>query len=344
MKSLTKFALIIGAGSLLAGTVSFSAAAATLGSAPDGKSIFTAKCSACHQATGLGNGPYPPLAKNPYVTADDTAVLITTVLNGRSGPISVNGRSYGGTMPAWRGRLSNAEIADVLTYVRSAWTNKAAAVTENQVAIAAAPNALSGASLFAAKCSTCHQTTGRGTGTYPPLLGNPDVVADDPKGMVATIVNGRGGPLVVNGKTFNSTMPAWKGPLSNADIAAVATYVRHAWGNAASGVTEQQVSAAGASVSTAIGASIFSKNCAGCHRADGKGGGGGMFPALAGDSFVTAADPIKMLAVIERGRNLMPSWKGQLSAGDIAAVATYIRAAWGNKAEPVAEQDVTTAK
>ena len=34
---------------------------------PDGKAIFTAKCSQCHQATGLGNGPYPPLAGNPDV-------------------------------------------------------------------------------------------------------------------------------------------------------------------------------------------------------------------------------------------------------------------------------------
>jgi cbb3-type cytochrome c oxidase subunit III len=344
LQSPTKFAFIIGIGTLLAGTSYFSGAAATTGSAPDGERIFAAKCSACHQVTGLGNGPYPPLAKNPYVTADNTAILITTVINGRSGPISVNGRSYGGVMPAWRGQLSNAEIAAVLTYIRSAWTNNAAAVTENQVAIAAAPRALSGERLFAAKCSTCHQTTGLGTGTYPPLAGNRDVVSDDPKGMVATIVNGRSGPLTVNGKAFNSTMPSWKGSLSNADIAAVGTYVRSAWGNAASGVTEQQVSAAGTSVSTVIGASLYSRHCASCHNASGKGGGGGMFPALAGDSLVTNADPIKMLSMIEHGRTMMPSWKGQLSAGDIAAVATYIRSAWGNSATPVTEQDVAAVK
>ena len=42
------------------------------------------------------------------------------------------------------------------------------------------------------------------------------------KAMIATIVNGRTGPLTVNGKTYNGKMPTWSGQLSNADIAAVA--------------------------------------------------------------------------------------------------------------------------
>ncbi len=65
-----------------------------------------------------------------------------------------------------------------------------------------------------------------------------------------------------------------------------------------------------------------------------------MFPALAGNHTVAATDPQAMLTTIEHGRNLMPSWKGQLSASDIAAVATYIRASWGNKAGAVTEADV----
>ena len=51
-----------------------------------------------------------------------------------------------------------------------------------------------------------------------------------------------------------------------------------------------------------------------------------------------------MLGTIVHGRNVMPSWKGQLSPGEIAAVATYVRSAWGNKAGPVTEQDVTAVK
>jgi mono/diheme cytochrome c family protein len=51
-----------------------------------------------------------------------------------------------------------------------------------------------------------------------------------------------------------------------------------------------------------------------------------------------------MIALIEHGQSMMPSWKGQLSAGDIAAVATFVRSAWGNKGGPVSEQDVAAVK
>jgi cbb3-type cytochrome c oxidase subunit III len=268
--------------------------------------------------------------------------VISTVLNGRSGPITVLGKTYNGNMPAWRDQLSNAEIAAVVSYVRSAWTNKAPIVTEDQVALVRTPAALSGAQIFAAKCATCHQAAGQGGANYPPLANNPDVVATDPSGLVSTIVNGRSGPLTVNGKTYNGTMPTWKGQLSNADIAAVATFVRSSWGNKASGVTEQQVAAAGPSVLTRAGASIYAAKCAACHKASGQGTS--MFPALVGNKIVTAADPSGMIATIEHGREMMPSWKGQLSNADIAAVATYIRSAWDNKAGPVTEQQVAAVK
>ena len=309
---------------------------------PDGKAIFAAKCSACHQATGLGNGPYPPLAGNPDVIGSDTASLIATVLHGRSGPITILGHAYSGAMPAWRDQLTNAEIAAVLTYVRSAWANKGAAITEDQVAAAARPIAASGADLFVAKCATCHQANGQGTAAIPPLAGNADVTANDTKSIIATVVNGRSGALTVAGTTFNGKMPTWKGQLSNADIAAVVTYVRGAWGNKASGVTEQQVASAGPVVSSAVGMSVYANKCAACHQASGKGGG--LFPALAGNAHVNAADPGPMLGMIEHGKSVMPSWKGQLSSADIAAVATYIRSAWGNKGGPVSESDVSATK
>lgn len=309
--------------------------------APDGRAIFLVNCAVCHQPTGQGGGPYPPLAGNSEVNAVDSAALIQTVLNGRTGPITVNGKQYGGNMPSWRGQLSNAEVAAVLTYVRTAWHNGAPAVSEDQVAAARAPEALSGPALFAAKCATCHQPSGQGTEIYPPLAGNPVVTAADPSAMIAVIVNGRTGPLSVNGKTFNSQMPTWKGQLSDADIATVATYVRSAWGNNASPVTEEQVAAAGSPVSVQVGASIFAKNCSACHGANGAGGIG---PALAGNPHVNINDPTKMLSTILRGQNQMPSWRGQLSAGDIAAVATFVRSSWGNSAPAITIQDVTAIK
>jgi cbb3-type cytochrome c oxidase subunit III len=336
--------LFIVAVSSLHGSGLAPARAAAPSAAPDGKTVYVARCAACHQASGLGGGPYPPLAGNAAVTAADTSNLIGIALNGRSGPILVGGKTYSGVMPAWKGQLSNAEIAAVLTYIRSAWQNRAAIVNDEQVAVAANPVAESGAGIFAAKCMTCHQRSGEGSTAYPPLAGNPRVMAADPQEMIATIVNGKAGTVSVKGMVYNGQMPTWKGQLSNADIAAVATYVRAAWSNGASAVTEQEVAAAGPAVATLVGASIYSARCASCHKATGSGGQGGMFPALAGNANVTAADPKALLSTISQGRNMMPSWKGQLSAGDIAAVATYIRSAWGNKAGPVTEGEAASAK
>jgi len=308
---------------------------------PDGKAVFLLNCAACHKPTGEGGGPYPPLAGNPDVNRVDTANLVETVLNGRSGPITLNGTQYGGNMPSWRGQLSDAEIAAVLTYVRSSWGNGAPAVSADQVAAARAPEAMSGAALFAAKCATCHQSAGQGTDAFPPLAGNPVVIASDPGAMIAVIVNGRTGALTINGKTYNGQMPTWKGQLTNADIAAVATYVRSSWGNNASPVAEQQVVAAGAAVSSQVGAGIYAKNCSVCHGASGYGGIG---PALAGNPHVNVGDPTNMLTTIVEGRNQMPSWRGQLSASDIASVATFVRSSWGNTSGPVTIEQVMAIK
>jgi mono/diheme cytochrome c family protein len=108
----------------------------TAGGAAAGATVYTANCAGCHGATGTGQpGVFPPLANNPAVTGPAPAV-ITIVNNGLTTPITVNGANYSGSMPAWKGNLTPAQIADVLTYVRSAWGNKASAVTTAQVSAA----------------------------------------------------------------------------------------------------------------------------------------------------------------------------------------------------------------
>jgi mono/diheme cytochrome c family protein len=102
--------------------------------APTGQKIYNANCSSCHNVNGSGTpGVFPPLAGNPMVTGSPDKV-IAVVKNGLTGPITVSGKTYNFAMPAWNGKLSNAEIADVITYVRSSWGNKSSAVTEAQVA------------------------------------------------------------------------------------------------------------------------------------------------------------------------------------------------------------------
>jgi len=101
--------------------------------AGSGATVYSSNCAGCHGATGTGQpGVFPPLAGNPVVTGDPTKV-ITIVKKGLSEKITVNGTSYQGQMPPWAGNLKDSEIADVITYIRNAWGNKAAAVTTAQV-------------------------------------------------------------------------------------------------------------------------------------------------------------------------------------------------------------------
>ncbi len=102
--------------------------------AADGGKVYQTNCSSCHQATGEGLvGSFPPLAGNPVVTGDATNV-IHILKYGLNGKIQVAGHTYNGMMPAWGQSLSNADIAAVITYIRSSWGNKASAVTEADVA------------------------------------------------------------------------------------------------------------------------------------------------------------------------------------------------------------------
>ncbi|MDP9018271.1 MAG: cytochrome b N-terminal domain-containing protein [Candidatus Eremiobacteraeota bacterium] len=98
-----------------------------------GSKVYANNCSTCHGAAGAGvPGAFPPLAGNAYVTGDK-AKVIGVLLNGLHGSISVNGQTYNGQMPAWKGSLSNKDIADVVTFIRASWGNTAAAVTEADV-------------------------------------------------------------------------------------------------------------------------------------------------------------------------------------------------------------------
>ena len=74
----------------------------------------------------------PPLAGNPVVLDSDPSSLINLVLNGAE-PLVVKGTPDAYRMPQYRVQLTDDEIAQVLTFVRSAWGNGAAAVTADQV-------------------------------------------------------------------------------------------------------------------------------------------------------------------------------------------------------------------
>jgi cytochrome c oxidase cbb3-type subunit II len=91
--------------------------------AAKGASLYTANCSACHQASGEGlPGAFPSLKGNDVVNDDDATQHIHVVLGGLHG-VQVGGVVYGGVMPPFAATLTDAQIADIIDYERSSWGN-----------------------------------------------------------------------------------------------------------------------------------------------------------------------------------------------------------------------------
>jgi len=98
----------------------------------DGKKVYTQICLACHMADG-GGVPHmnPPLINTPYVLGDKTT-LVKIVLNGFKEDVEINGKTYSNNMTP-HAELKDRQIADVLTYVRKSFGNKASPVTAVEV-------------------------------------------------------------------------------------------------------------------------------------------------------------------------------------------------------------------
>ncbi len=97
-----------------------------------GKQIYDRDCASCHGATGLGMSPhYPPLAGNQSIQMASAVNAIRMVLNGGYPPGTAgNPMPYG--MPPFAQRLSDDEVAAVVTYIRTSWGNRGAPVSARQ--------------------------------------------------------------------------------------------------------------------------------------------------------------------------------------------------------------------
>jgi nitrite reductase (NO-forming) len=91
-----------------------------------GGALFNGTCSVCHQAGGQGiEGVFPPLAESDLLAATPRRA-VQIVLNGLSGPLTVNGKAYNSVMPPMS-QLNDDELANILTFVTHSWNNKAPA-------------------------------------------------------------------------------------------------------------------------------------------------------------------------------------------------------------------------
>ena len=85
----------------------------------NGENLYSQNCASCHGSNGEGiSGAFPPLVNSEWITGSKS-VPIRILLHGLQGKIDVRGQTYQGVMPSFKARLSAAEFAAILNYLRS---------------------------------------------------------------------------------------------------------------------------------------------------------------------------------------------------------------------------------
>jgi mono/diheme cytochrome c family protein len=107
---------------------------APLSPADQGKKIYGNNCASCHDASGSGApGKYPPLAGSEWLLGSKLR-LAALLLKGIEGPLNCKGATYSGNvMPAQETILPPEKMANLMTYLRSAWGNTAGPVSVDEV-------------------------------------------------------------------------------------------------------------------------------------------------------------------------------------------------------------------
>ncbi len=103
-----------------------------------GKTIYLQRCMACHQVDGSGVPRLnPPLDGASTVKGNDKLKLVRIIIKGMTDRVEIDGEYYDNNMSA-NPDLTDTQIADVLTYIRNNWSNKASVVTAAEVKAARA--------------------------------------------------------------------------------------------------------------------------------------------------------------------------------------------------------------
>jgi len=143
--------------------------------------------------------------------------------------------------------MSDADVAAIATYLKSLSPAPASAHASFSAsdatlrAMLAGNERSAGGRLYMDSCAACHRLSGSGENlAFPTLAGNPTVLSRDPSSLITLILNGGRAPSTAAAPT-GLAMPDFGWRYDDADIAALATFVRSNWGNGAPAVTASQV-------------------------------------------------------------------------------------------------------
>jgi mono/diheme cytochrome c family protein len=222
----------------------------------------------------------------------------------------------------------------------------------------AAAMAAHGRVVYETVCGLCHGNDGLGKPNQAPPLAGSEWVAKDAASLAHVPLAGLNGPIQVKGLEWNLAMAPMGAGLSDADLAAVLSYIRTSWGNNSGAVSADEMKAARSAVSgnapsaeelakmTPVdrGHAVFRKyGCFQCHGQDGKGGVSNFNAKTAEQvpSLIYVADGYtksELIAFISRGeRNIprknpagpepphfMPKWGPVISANELSDLADFL--------------------
>ena len=143
-------------------------------------------------------------------------------------------------------RMNDEDILAIATYLKDSGQSGASARPEPVVA---GNNAMrAGAAIYKDSCAACHKDSGEGDANlFPRLAGSALVQSDDPTTLVRVVLHGTRAVSTAGAPTAPA-MPAFDWRLEDAQVAAVLTYIRNNWGNAAGPVPAGAVTSQRASL------------------------------------------------------------------------------------------------
>lgn len=254
-----------------------------------GEQVYSRICAACHQPNGLGLPPTFPAMKGSKIATGPIEDHLNIVFNGKMGT----------AMQAFKGQLTDTEIASVITYERNAFGNNTNTLLQ-PIQVKTLRDGKSIAEALAVK------PTGVMPATTAPATTAPATTAPATTASAATPA---AGAKVANAAATNPEPQAQAQPAAQ---------------------TVAQSPAEALQAAMARGEKIYMTTCAICHQPSGLGMPP-TFPALKGSPLVTGPLEGHMERVLfGKTGTAMQAFKDQLSPADLADVITYERNAWGN--------------